>query len=69
MKNEDLSFKLLTIIILAGLVAACLPSAHAAPEKSRTRTGTFVTSDGKSGTSTATATVTRAKVETKRSGS
>lgn len=67
MKNEDLSFKLLTIIILTGLVAACLPSAHAAPEKSRTRTGTFVTSDGKSGTGTAT--VTRAKVETKRSGS
>lgn len=67
MKNNDLSFKLLAIIILAGLVAACLPSAHAAPEKSRTRTGTFATGDGKSGT--ATGTVTRAKGETQRSAS
>ncbi len=65
MKNEDLSFKLLAVIIVAGLIAACLPSAHAAPEKSRTRTGTFATSDGKSGT--ATGTVNRAKGETQRS--
>jgi hypothetical protein len=65
MKNEDLSFKLLAVIIVAGLVAACLPSAHAAPEKSRTRTGTFATSDGKSGI--ATGTVTRTKGETQRS--
>jgi hypothetical protein len=60
------AFKLLAVIILAGLIAACLPSAHAAPEKSRTRNGTFATSDGKSGT--ASGTVTRAKGETKRSG-
>jgi hypothetical protein len=29
MKNQDVSFAFLTLIVLAGLVAACLPSASA----------------------------------------
>jgi hypothetical protein len=60
MKNQDHSFAFLAAIILAGLIAACLPSAHAATEKQRTRT--FATEDGKAGTGT----VTRSKGETKR---
>ena len=65
MKNQDYSFNLLCIIIVAGLVAACLPSAHAADaEKKRTRTGTYQASKGQSGS--ATGTTTRAKGEVQR---
>lgn len=42
MKNQDHSFTLLAIIVLAGLVAACLPASSSVQDKAETASSSVV---------------------------
>lgn len=52
MKNNDYSFAFLTAIILAGVVAACLPSGETTPAASTDQIANATTETASTGTST-----------------
>jgi hypothetical protein len=52
MKNNDHSFTFLTAIILAGVIAACLPSGETSPASSTDQLASTTTETAATGTST-----------------